>query len=305
MFIHMYKIRLDSGNACHVGLSCTLIHIYNNLGVQSGVKRFGLSGFCRISDAEIAHCLVVPLTSKAVHLHRGHVELAKLYRSAGSVQAASGCIRLHQAAWACIRLHQAAMMCSWAFSARASCQVSLLWRQSMGNARSLHMTWYDMLSASICFFVTLHTLWWDIWDSKANRCSCRSFSWRACFSIHSESNLKSDLSRAWQSSTSIMTLREARTHRDLLWGHRWMWWASFLIFFCMFYIFASICKRCVCRSMYSYMQRTGPDTGRIHAEVQYWGCSASTWAVRSIFGNKRNSHKHLSLISVFCLICFD
>jgi len=87
----MYKIRLDSGNACHVGLSCTLIHIYNNPGVQSGVKRFGLSGFCRISDAEIAHCLVVPLTSKAVHLHRGHVELAKLYRSAGSVQAASGC----------------------------------------------------------------------------------------------------------------------------------------------------------------------------------------------------------------------
>jgi hypothetical protein len=97
----MYKIRLDSGNACHVGLSCTLIHIYNNLGVQSGVKRFGLSGFCRISDAEIAHCLVVPLTSKAVHLHRGHVELAKLYRSAGSVQAASGCIRLHQAAMMC------------------------------------------------------------------------------------------------------------------------------------------------------------------------------------------------------------
>ena len=38
----------------------------------------------------------------------------------------------------------------------------------------------------------------------------------------------------------------------------------------LLYFSVSICKRCVCPSI--YMQRTGPDTGRIHAEVMGLFC---------------------------------
>ena len=99
IFIHIYKIRLDSGN------SWAKLHPFPRILLGCWCQAFWTLGilhkrldsvdlwmpiltFC----AEIAH--LVPLMSKAVHLHRGHVELAKLYRSAGSVQALQG----HQAA---------------------------------------------------------------------------------------------------------------------------------------------------------------------------------------------------------------